>query len=132
MGRGLRVFVMVGVSVGVDEGTVAVGVSVAVGGGSVLVGVLEGRGWKGVRVLAQVGCRVAVAVPAACGLVEGSPTVTTETAAGSEGICMSKGTMQAVRITPRRPRSKTRLIKLFEIDDPLGISFYGSDTTMSM
>jgi hypothetical protein len=121
---------MVGVRVGVGEGTVAVGVSVAVGGGSVLVRVLDGRGWKGVRVLAQVGWRVAVL--AACGLVDGSTTVTAEIAAGAKGICTSKKPAQAVRITPKRPRSKTRLIMLFKMDDPLGISFYGSDTTMSM
>jgi hypothetical protein len=123
---------MVGLSVGVGEGTVAVGVSVGVGGGSVLVGVSDGRGWKGVRVLAQVGWRVALAVAAAGGLTGGSPTVTTETAPGSEGNCRSKGTTQAVRITPRRPRSKARLILLFQFGNPLGISFYGSDTTMSM
>jgi hypothetical protein len=114
----------------VGEGTVVVGVSVAVGGGSVLVRVLDGRGWKGVRVLAQVGWRVVVL--AACGLLEGSTAVIAETAAGAEGMWTSRKAAQAVRITPKRPRSKTRLIMLFQMDDPLGISFYGSDTTMSM
>jgi hypothetical protein len=123
---------MVGVSVGVGEGTVAVGVNVAVGGGSVLVGVLEGKGWKGVRVFTQVGRRMAVAVPVAGGCLAGSTTVTADTAAGADGMRMSKKTRQASIITPIRLRSKNRLITLFQRDDPFGISFYGSDTTMSM
>jgi hypothetical protein len=121
---------MVGVSVGVGEGTVAVGVGVAVGGGSVLVRVLEGRGWKGVSVLAQVG--VLVAGPAACWFSEGSAMVTAEIAAGNRGKWAPKNTRQASRITPIKPRSNIRLIRLLQVDDPLGISFYGFDTTMSM
>jgi hypothetical protein len=94
------------------------------------VRVLDGRGWKGVRVLAQVGWRVAV--PAEWGWLDGNTTVSADKAFGEAGIWTSKKTRQATRITPARPRSKTRLIKLLQMDDPLDISFYGSDTTMSM
>jgi hypothetical protein len=121
---------MVGVSVGVGEGTVAVGVGVAVGGGSVLVRVLEGRGWNGVRVVAQAG--VLVVGLAACGFSEGSARVTAEIATGTRGKWSPKNTRQANRITPIRPSRNIRLNRLLQVDDPLGISFYGSDTTMSM
>jgi hypothetical protein len=35
-------------------------------------------------------------------------------------------------MTPIRLRSNKRLNMVLQNDDPLGISFYGSDTTMSM
>ena len=130
MGRGLRVLVMVGVKLGVGEGTVAVGVRVSVGGGSVFVGVLEGPGWKGVRVLAQVG--VLVAGPADRGLLEGTNVVTAERAAGTRGKWVSKKTRQAIRNTPIILKRSTTLNKLLHVDDPLAIVFYGFDTTMSM
>jgi hypothetical protein len=130
VGRGLRVRVMVGLSVGVGEGTVAVGIGVSVGGGSVLVRVLEGRGWNGVRVLAQVG--ILVPGSTACGLLEGFGTVTAEIACGAKGRRAPKNTRQASKITPARPTKSTTFTRVFQVDCPLGISFYGSDTTISM
>jgi hypothetical protein len=122
--------VIVGVRLGVGEGTVAVGVSVLVGGGSVFVGVLEGPGWKGVRVFDQVG--ILVAVPAGRGLLEGTNPVTAERAAGARGKRVPKKTRQASMITPTKLRRSTTLNRLFQVDDPLAIFFYGFDTTMSM
>jgi hypothetical protein len=124
------VFVMLGVRLGVSEGTVAVGVGVSVGGGSVFVGVLEDPGWKGVRVLAHVG--VLVAGPEERGLLEGIAVVTAERAAGTRGKWVPKKTRQASRITPIRPRRSITLKKPRHVDDPLAIFFYGFDTTMSM
>jgi hypothetical protein len=80
--------------------------------------------------VAQVG--VLVAGSAACGFSEGSALVTAEIAAGTRGKWAPKHIRQASRITPIRPSRNIRLNRLLQVDDPLGISFYGSDTTMSM